>query len=572
MFFLSKNKIRFIYVFIISIVTGFIVPATLLVLANIINILTDVIERTRDFNELFLPVFFYAGLLFLPTCLQLIKRRQLMYLENSANNEWLSTMNEVTKNMSYIDIEDQSVFDSLKICFNNNRYSIIINLLLNSVSTIVSIVSLMLIFLQYSWWYPVIILFFVPIVCMFSEKIASKQQDKIYEVENIRRKTDNKSFVLRSREYSKEVRLFNASDFMLNDWYNEQKKVDNQYFKIDMKFGLASTALSKIKYMPIFINLILTAYLFILGLFDIGMFIAVSNQIITFSIYDSLSSIFAGIGQIKSLDRKLLDVLSKIEKVEHEHAFDSIVSIKFDNVTFSYHGSHKAILTNLSFSIGAGEKVLIVGENGAGKSTIIKLMSGLYLPDKGQVLINGICTRTLNNQQRAEIFGVVFQDFTQYSLTLRENLLMGFEQHEKFDYFGVDKIAEKLSNGFETLLGREYGESIDLSGGEWQRVALSRIFCMDKSVLIFDEPTASLDPIAEVDIFKQILKYSDKKITIIVTHRLGFSDSADKLLFIQDGTLKEYGTFRNLIINNGGFAHMYNLQKELYIKRVDSNE
>lgn len=200
---------------------------------------------------------------------------------------------------------------------------------------------------------------------------------------------------------------------------------------------------------------------------------------------------------------------------------------------------------------------------------MIKLLLGLYKPDEGEVLINGTNVTTLPLSEREKIFGVAFQDYSRFCLTLEENLTLN---KDKINFlkvvqcFGIDNIAESLKKGYSTLLGKSFGETNDLSGGQWQNVAIARALIGNKKVFIFDEPTASLDPINEVETFEKIRQITRGHISIYITHRLGFTPKVDRVILIKENRILEDGPFAKLMSEDKEFKMMFDKQRSLYVR------
>jgi len=244
----------------------------------------------------------------------------------------------------------------------------------------------------------------------------------------------------------------------------------------------------------------------------------------------------------------------------------------FRNVSFGYL-ENQEVLYNISFTIRKGEIIALVGDNGAGKSTLVKLMLGLYAPKKGECRFEGIPYSQLTQEYLYSKIGVIFQDFTQYHLTIRENIAFGDIRQLNNDQALMEAAhkgqAEKLINqqakGLDTFLGRQFiDEGIELPGGEWQRIGLARAHVSDKEVLILDEPAAKLDPVSEMQQFMEIKNSLRGRTAVLVSHRLGFARLADRIFVLCDGQLVEVGTHEQLMQANGHYAQMFRAQAEWY--------
>lgn len=250
--------------------------------------------------------------------------------------------------------------------------------------------------------------------------------------------------------------------------------------------------------------------------------------------------------------------------------------IEFENVTFTYPGGAEPALSNLNLQIRDGELVALVGENGAGKSTLIKLLLRFYDPDQGTIRVNGLNVRHLTPETLRDRIGVLFQDYASYELTVRENVVMGRPNHKivgKVDDQKVmkalqsarsDWLLKKMANGLDSKVGRLFEGGHDLSGGEWQRLALARIMYRDADVWILDEPTSSLDPEAEAAIFAELKENLKGRIGIVISHRFSTVRIADRIAVITDGRVSELGTHDELIATNGRYAQLFELQAAGY--------
>ncbi len=246
--------------------------------------------------------------------------------------------------------------------------------------------------------------------------------------------------------------------------------------------------------------------------------------------------------------------------------------IEFRGVSFRYPGTDRTVLENISFTLHPGQTMALVGENGAGKTTLVKLLARLYDPSEGQILLDG---RDLRDYDLADYYrqiGVIFQDFARYDLTARENIGLGcveaIEDRERVRQAarlgGAAGLIEKLPLQIETVLGKRFEGGVDLSGGEWQKVALSRAFMREAGLLILDEPTAALDIYAESEIYRRFAELSRGKTTVFVTHRLSSVKMAQNILVLKDGRLIEEGTHEALLAKGGEYARMFNMQAERY--------
>jgi ATP-binding cassette subfamily B protein len=245
--------------------------------------------------------------------------------------------------------------------------------------------------------------------------------------------------------------------------------------------------------------------------------------------------------------------------------------ITLEDVTFRYPGGARDALSHVSLTIGAGETVALVGKNGAGKTTIIKLLVGLHRPTSGRILVDGVDVASMTMSALRKRVGVIFQDFARLQLPMRDNVGVGWLPardddaaiHAAIDDAGATEVVARLPQGLATPLGRAFGGD-DLSGGQWQRVALARAFMRKSRILVLDEPTAAMDAEAEHEIFQRFRDLKRDRTAILITHRFSTVRMADRIVVFDDGRIAEEGTHDQLIALGGTYAHMFELQAAGY--------
>jgi ATP-binding cassette subfamily B protein len=247
-------------------------------------------------------------------------------------------------------------------------------------------------------------------------------------------------------------------------------------------------------------------------------------------------------------------------------------SIVFKKVSFRYPQSEKNVLNNISFELMKGEKLALVGENGAGKTTLIKLLLRLYEPTSGQILMDGVPVQKYRKQDYQNMLGAIFQDFVKYYLTAKINIAVGNidEEHnlDKIKNAAVQSLAndviESLPEGYEQGLGRRFRKGAELSGGQWQKIALARAYMSDAPIIILDEPTSALDARAESEVFQRFIALTEDRTSIIISHRFSTVRMADRILVLQGGEILEIGTHEELLAHPQLYAELYELQAEGY--------
>lgn len=380
-----------------------------------------------------------------------------------------------------------------------------------------------------------------------------------------------------NKQALKEIRLFKLGNHLIEKWaklYNDNlKKSINVNIKEEKAKGIGVLILQ-------ISNALIGVYLISKisnNQITIGVFVSLTTAVTT--IQGSLASIWQGIGEIFEISlatKVLLDILDN--DVDDKNLLISnktikeIQTIEMKNITFNYPGSDKCVIQNINLSINRGEKVAIVGENGAGKSTLVNIILGLFGSFEGEMLVNGVNIRDIDMSSYNKFVSAVLQDFTKYMYSLRENVAFG--DIDKYDddkliintlmEVGLKNKLNDLNLDINTLLSKEYKNGTELSGGEWQKIAIARAMIKTSDLIVLDEPTAALDPLSELEIFELFNKLSEGKTTLMISHRLGITRYADKIIVLNCGKIVEEGRHDELMAYGGVYKKMYESQANWY--------
>lgn len=385
------------------------------------------------------------------------------------------------------------------------------------------------------------------------------------------------------KDLAKEIRIFGLTDLFTKRY----KEVFRRYFKglkgLFLKEGAWNISLSLVSSAANCILFLIIAKQVFEGAIEIGNYSlytgalnSVSAGIATF--ISTIATVYEGTLFIDNLitymkEKKKIKPVCEEVKIPQKHIGHKI---EFRNVSFSYPGSDRRVIDNISFIIEPGDTVVLVGLNGAGKTTLIKLLTRLYDPTKGQILLDGCDIREYDVEKLYDLYGIIFQDFGKYAVTVKENISFGRADQSLVDeeiYLAAQKSSaeqfiSRLPLEYDTPLMRYFEDSgIELSIGQWQKLSIARAFYSDSDILILDEPTASLDAIAEQEIYTRFDELRLDKTTVFVSHRLSSATVADKILVLENGRLAEQGNHKELMAKKGKYYELFSTQAKRYMEQ-----
>jgi ATP-binding cassette, subfamily B, bacterial len=394
-----------------------------------------------------------------------------------------------------------------------------------------------------------------------------------------KRQMDYLRQVAGSREGAKELKLFNLSDYLTNRFTRLSKDIYEENVALSRKKLLAGGLLGVIATLGYYGAYAFVIWRAVTGSYnDIGEFYYLTNAIIQAS--SNLQQVFSTASGIADQALFLTDLLAFFEMKPTVAANPDGALIprpirrgfEFRNVSFAYPGTTRRVLSNFNFTLAPGERIALIGENGQGKTTVVKLITRLYDPTEGQILLDGIDLRDYKLEDLHHEIGVIFQDFMRYEMTARENISVGRVESEhsqtEIESAAHKSLAEsviaKLPGGYDQMLGRRFESGVELSGGEWQRVALARAYLRDAQLLVLDEPTAALDARSELEVFERFAELTTGKMALLISHRFSTVRMADRIVVLEGGRLVEEGTHPQLIALGGRYASMFEMQAASY--------
>src|SRR5277367_2809326 len=393
-----------------------------------------------------------------------------------------------------------------------------------------------------------------------------------------KRQMDYLRQVAGSREGAKEVKLFGLNKFfterfqaLANQIYLEDVTLSRSKLIIGGLLGIIGT----LGYYGAYVYVIWRT---LRGAYDIGQFTFLTAAIQQAS--SNLQQVFSTASGIADQALFLTDLIAFFDMQPTVQSKPNALpapspirqGFEFRNVSFTYPGTERTVLHNFNFTLSPGERIALIGENGQGKTTVVKLITRLYDPTEGQILLDGIDLREYSLEDLHRQIGVIFQDFMRFEMTARENIAVGRidEPHQQAAIEDAahkslaDTVVDKLAHGYDQVLGRRFEGGVELSGGEWQKMALARAYLRDAQLLILDEPTAALDARSELEVFERFAELTQGKMALLISHRFSTVRMADRIVVLSGGRLIEEGNHQELMARNGLYASMFEMQAASY--------
>ena len=559
------------------------IPVTILYIGKLI--IDEVIRlvdvgNTEDLTQ----IFTYLGLEFgLAIVADAINRSTVLLdslLGDKFANDTSARLMEHAGKLDLAQFEDADFYDKLERARRQtNGRTALMSQVLGQFQSLITIGFLAVGLIAFSPW--LILLIGVAVVPAFLGE--SHFNERSYSLNNQwtpeRRELDYYRYIGASDETAKEVKIFGLSDFLVGSFATLSEKYYQANKNIAVsraRWGSVFAAVGSAGYYGAYIIIILQT---INGQISVGDLTFLAGS------FSRLRSLLEGVlNQFSSMAQGALYLQDFFDFFDMEPLVQAGPSsrpfphplrrgFEFEDVGFKYPNTDVWAVRHLNFTLRAGEKVALVGENGAGKTTLIKLLSRLYEPHEGQILLDGHNLSEYDpDELRAEI-GVIFQDFVRYHMTAATNIAVGKiaeqQNRDKIDdaaYRGMaDQVIAKLPQGYDQMIGKRFAEGVNLSGGEWQKIAISRAYMRDAQILVLDEPTAALDARAEYEVFQRFSELTAGKTAILISHRFSTVRMADRILVLQNGQLLEMGTHEELLEKEGKYAELFGLQAQGYL-------
>src|SRR3954470_12947076 len=495
---------------------------------------------------------------------------------------------ELMRHAATLDLEqfeDSEVYDQLERARRQTVGRIgLFTLLLASVQDAITLATLAAALAVYVPWLLLLLVVAVVPSLLGETHFASLGYSLLYSWTPERRQLDYLRYIGASDVSAKELKLFGLSEFLVGRYDRLSQEFYEANKALAVRRSLVSSLLAGVGTLGYYAAYAVIIYLTVIGhrspagVFTIGVltFLAGSFR----QSRDVIQRILLSLSQVYEQTLYLDDLFSFLALEPHivrqPGARAVPVPIRtgfvFEHVGFRYPGSETWAVRGLDFTLASGERLALVGENGAGKTTLVKLLARLYDPSEGRILLDGVDLREYDVESLRRNIGVIFQDFVRYDFVLRENIAVGdIARREERPAIAsaaerslADSVVRRVPQGLEQMLGRRFEGGVDLSGGEWQKVALARAYMREAQLLILDEPTAALDARAEYEVFLRFSELTRGRMAVLISHRFSTVRMADRIVVLEQGEIAEQGTHAELVVRGGLYAELFAMQAAGY--------
>ncbi|NGP45145.1 ABC transporter ATP-binding protein [Bacillaceae bacterium SIJ1] len=566
-----------------TLLSGLIPTVQVVVTAAFINTAISIVQNNTDISQIYSPLFTVVALIGYQWISEQLKQVVTVKLENDVRVKFRTPITEKRAKLDYKHIENHHTWDLISRVSKDPEEQVknAFANLLSIIAKILQVVGILGLLIVQVWWAALLILAISVPLFMVAIKSGKANYEANREVSKYKRKSDDLSDVLTGRDTVDERTLFGYGDTIRRKWHELYETARTIEFKTELKWFIKMKSGSLITAFISFIVILILLGPVLAGTLTIGMFISLVNAV--FGLVQTMSwELTYNVDRLAKHREYFRDLTAfgALEETEDAIAAKEGVppvfqSLEFRDVRFTYPGTDKKILDGVSFRLEAGKNYAFVGVNGAGKTTITKLLTGLYDDYEGDIYLNEKNITDYKQSELKSFFSIVYQDFAKYQMTLKENMLIG-DTHKMSDVktyervgaaveqLGLNRVVDRLTKRLDTPLGKIKAGGQDISGGEWQRVAMARAIVNPAPLRVLDEPTAALDPLSESDLYERFEEISRDKTTIFISHRLGSTKLADEIFVIGDGRMIEHGNHKALMQLGGIYAEMYESQRSWY--------
>lgn len=582
----ETSKLAFIVQILLAFFTGVISSLIILVNKYLIDSLTN---NTPELRTILWLLFITFLIKFLPDIINsflstLYSPLQMWKFMQKMNNIMLEKIKKIDlecfENYIFYDQYTRAMSEA------DNRSQTVFNIFIGFIGSIISLVSIISVVIILDPFIILIALFIVAFNFLINIILNKITYQNNIDYTPFQRKNSYVKRVFYQPQYSKDLKINNSlADIFINMYNNNVKNINRITVKYGKKLSLIYALKSIVNNILIIGIIGYLCYMVLNKGMTIGTFVSLQSaaERVIGSLSSFLSSFSNFYNQSLYIDN-LKTILDYKTKIELEKGFplekNTGMTIEIKNMSFCYAGLNKNVLNDVNLTIKSGEKVAFVGHNGAGKSTLMKLLIRLYDVGSGEIDINGKNIKEYNINSIRKNTSIVFQDFNTYGITIAQSIMSKDEINKSdeevvwkcLEKVGLKEKVESLPNTINTILSPEFEGGINLSGGEQQKMAVAAAFAQNTGLLLVDEPSSQLDPVSEYKLYKTIYELSEDKTAIMISHRLSSVVDADKIFYMEKGSIVESGTHEELLALNGKYAQMFNLQSQSYLTGIKGTD
>ncbi|CAN5433449.1 ABC transporter ATP-binding protein [soil metagenome] len=566
---------------ILRILKSAIVPAMLFITKLIIDevVILSQMDGERDLTYLVILIALEFGLAIFSDLLNRAIALLDSLLGDLFSNQSSIRLMKHAANLDLDQFEDSTFYDKLERARRQTlSRTILMSQILSQVQDAITMLLLAVGLVAYYPWLILLLIIAVIPAFLGESHFNERSYSLVHGWTPERRELDYLRYTGASDETAKEIKIFGLSDFITERF----KFLSDKFYQANKKialsragWGSAFAAIGSAGYYAAYIYIIFET---VQGNITIGTLTFLSGSFLRLrtlleGILNRFSTVAEGALYLKDFF-EFFHLQPKIKNSPSSFPFPRPIKsgFVFENVGFKYEHTEKWAIKNVSFKLHAGEKLALVGENGAGKTTLVKLLARLYDPTEGRILLDGQDLKDFDPEDLRKEIGVIFQDFVKFQMTASNNIAVGkieeIENQDKIKNSALLSLAntviDNLPKGYEQIIGRKFADGVDLSGGEWQKVALGRAYMRDAQLLILDEPTAALDARAEHEVFQRFAELTQGKTAVLISHRFSTVRMADRILVLENGNQLEIGTHHDLLEKEGRYAELFSLQAQGY--------
>ncbi|EEL61595.1 ABC superfamily ATP binding cassette transporter, membrane protein [Bacillus cereus F65185] len=565
----------------IRVIEGFIPVINIFLFERLINEAARFINHSGNLEQ----VFVYLACQLVTFLIQYILEHLSIINDKYINQKIGLHIKEITFNkmekLAYIHFETPEFQNKLQMISSiDQRIVNNVSSSSNLLKECITLISILAYLINIHW--VLVVILFVGIIPLFIIEIknGSSKYELMRNLTPVNREMFYISNLLYRRESVKELRLFQITSFLIKKWrqkYQENNLEEINLLKKQTVWLFASEIILVLVYA---LTSAFLLYLMKLGRVLVGSLVAVLQAIQNIqaslnSLIKSISNIYENLLYVKEFSSFIS--LPEIDEVEDKEEIQSIQEISVQQLNFTYPNQNRQTLKDVNLTITPGKKIAIIGENGSGKTTLIKCLTGLYETDSSMIHVNGMPLNKIDLNKYFKKISILFQDFNRFEFTVRENIGFGNLEDladteklkEVIKRVGLENYIKSLPNQYDSRLGRFFDGGSELSGGQWQKIAIARCLFRECDLIVLDEPTSALDPKSEVEIMEEFFRYSSDKAVIFITHRLGAAWLADEIIVMERGRIAERGTHQELLHLDGIYKELFVSQSKWYMEHKE---